>query len=190
MEDMMNKTNFSGAPIGPSAARALVPSRGGSRLNKNDSVVLLASDDSAFGDAFESAAAVKKRPIARINRLSELSRTIQAIHPAVVLLDLDLQGEAVWQSLEETLFEQETCPIVILLTRQRLFTSTTAVRVGALAQKSAGPERLLETVDRAVTARSGQVNRNAVPRALVRLVRPYLSQRPLAPVLSSTPVQH
>ena len=186
----MKKTNFSGAPIGPSAARALVPPRGGSRTSNNDSVVLLASDDSAFGDEFEMAATVKKRPVARINRLSELSGTIQAIHPAVVLLDLDLPGEAVWQSLEESLFEQETCPLVILLTRQRLFTSTTAVRVGALAQKSAGPERLLETVDRAITERSGQINRNAVPRALVRLVRPYLSQRPSPPVLRSTPVQH
>ncbi len=184
----MNKTNFSGAPIGPSAARALVSPRGGSRMSSNDSVVLLASDDSAFGEEFEIAAALKKRPVARISRLSELSRTIQALHPAVVLLDLDLPGEAVWQSLEESLFEQETCPLVILLTRQRLFTSTTAVRVGALAQKSAGPERLLETIDRAVLERSGQANRNAVPRALIRLVRPYLSQMPLPPVDRSIPI--
>ena len=88
----MSKTNFSGAPSGPFAARAHVPRRSGSRLSNNDSVILLVSDDSAFGDEFEIAAAVKKRPVARINRLWELSRTIQAIHPAVVLLDLDLQG--------------------------------------------------------------------------------------------------
>ncbi len=63
-------------------------------MSNNDSVVLLASDDSGFGEEFEIAAPVKKRPVVRINRLWELSRTVQTFHPAVVLRDLGLQGEA------------------------------------------------------------------------------------------------
>jgi ActR/RegA family two-component response regulator len=177
----MKKTNFAGSPIGI-AAEATWPA--GARLQAKPrqpgTGILLVSGDSAFGAKLEFAGERARRPVVRVAGVSEARRAMEAIRPAAMLVDLDLKDETACPSTD-AFFDDEFCPVVILLTSRNELASSMAVRLGALAPKVLSPEHLLEMVDRALAERATQVNRNAVPRALVRLLSPCLSQIPPAP---------
>ncbi len=144
--------------------------------------ILLVSTDTGLGEQLQVRASRTGRTVVRAEGVAEASRLARALLPVAVLLDLDLPGEAAWETAD-LLLQQESCPPMILLTAQsEQFDIRTATRAGSLVDKSAGPARLLEAVDQALaTPGSAQAERNAIQRVVIRWLRPCSWSVPVSP---------
>jgi CheY-like chemotaxis protein len=136
--------------------------------------ILLMSEDRALHEALRSLANERGHLVIRANGAIGSVAILEAIRPAVVLLDLDLPRQAAWE-LAEGLLACKACPRLILLTgRKEPFDPRTARRIGRLLNKNAPVSRLLEA---ALLASRGpilnQAERNAIRRALIRRLRPF-----------------
>lgn len=98
---------------------------------------------------------------------------LQATKPAAVLLDLDLPGEAAWQT-GDLVLNEPGCPAVILISgRTAQFDMRTAIRAGSLVSKRESPVRLLKIIqERLALPQANQAERNAIQRVLIRWLRP------------------
>jgi DNA-binding response OmpR family regulator len=144
--------------------------------------ILLISDDASLGESLRCAAAPLGRTVVQVDGLADALQNMCAGHPVAVLLDLDLPSQVAWE-VADCLLQEQSCPPLILLTaRSDQFDLSTAVRAGALIDKTTDHGRLLEAVDQtlAVTC-SAQAERNAIQRVIIRWLRPCSWSVPITP---------
>lgn len=136
--------------------------------------LLLVSDDAGLGARLIGAAELGGLAFQQINHPANALRLAGQDCPAVVFLDLDLPALAGWVVAEEFL-RNKMCPSLILLTgRTGHFDLGAAVRAGAVVDKSASSDHLLEKVSWVLAeVDSDRVDRKARQRLLLRWLRPY-----------------
>jgi DNA-binding response OmpR family regulator len=180
----VKKTSFAGLPIGFAAGMTTNGVKA-KTANAGLSAILLISDDAEFGRKLELAVERIKRPVVRVTEPAKATRTIRTIRPGAVLLDLDLPDQAAWRSADLLLQDEICVPIILLTGRTEQFDVRTAIRAGALVEKAVGPDRLLESLDRAVSTQGSARNeRNAVQRNLIQWLRPWGWSVPFTPARS------
>jgi CheY-like chemotaxis protein len=156
------------ASCGPSADKS-----GGTETPRRECTLLLVSHDLVFGQNLRSVAELNGRRIVRVEEAGETFRTLRATRPEAILVDLDLPADAGW-STAERLLEENNCPPVLLFTgRTTRFDLGIAIRAGSIIDKSTDPNRLLEMVERVVSApRPAQAERSAIQRVVVLRLKP------------------
>jgi DNA-binding response OmpR family regulator len=126
-----------------------------------------------------------ERAALAVTQARELEATLRFLHdpvPVAILLDLDLPCAAAWK-IADHLLRRETCPPLILLTgRTDQFDTATAIRAGALFDKSLEPSKLLDVIDQvAAQSDSGQADRNSIQRVLIQWLKPCSWSIPVTP---------
>ena len=149
--------------------------RGSCRFNSGGAArtILLISEDRELHENLRCLANALGYLVVRAKGAVGSVAILQATRPAAVLLDLDLPGQAAWETAE-ALLQYQHCPAVILLTgRTEQFDVRTAIRAGSLVDKNEPPARLLEVVAEALELPNvNQAERNAIQRVLIRWLKP------------------
>ncbi len=144
--------------------------------------VLLVSKDPRLGPNLRLALARRGLALLETRGLDDALRLVAALRPSAILLDLDLPGEAAWE-IADRLLGEATCPPMLLLSeRTDQYDTGTAIRAGSLFDKSADPVELIENLERVLAQpSSGQAERNAIQRVLVRWLKPCGWSVPVTP---------
>ena len=145
-------------------------------------LILVISDDAVAAESLRRAAEQAGRSVVRAAGLGETLRTAHMIQPVAVVLDLDLPSNGAWE-IADGLLQNADCPPMVLLTGRRdQFDLSTAIRAGALVDKSAGLAKLLEAVDQALALPdSNRAERNAIQRITIQWLRPCAWSVPVTP---------
>ncbi len=144
--------------------------------------ILLVSDDANLGEGLRRAAGRMRRLVVRVDKTIDALDGVRSGRSAVVLLDLDLPFQAAWDVADRLLEEQNCPPLILLTAHSNQFDLSTAIRAGSLVDKTAGPGRLLEAVDRTLAAPcSAQAEQNAIQRVVIRWLRPCGWSVPVTP---------
>ena len=146
----------------------------GVRLARPDAnTILLISEDAGLHQQLRGLANEQGRIVVRVTEAAGIAQVVQLLRPVAVVLDLDLSREAAWTLGTTLLLEQDCPPLVLLTARREPFDLRTAIRSGSVLEKSAGPWRLLDTLDQALAETLlAQMKRNAALRALLHWLRP------------------
>ena len=166
--------SFSKAPSAANNPRKLGLSRSARRATPVEpGTILLISEDATLHQTLRSLANEHGRMVIRVNGTAGILEVVYVLQPAVILLDLDLSGDAAWQA-GAAILDQKPCPPLILLTgRTEPFDVRTAIRAGSIADKAAGPMYVLELINLVQALPSPErIERNAVQRVLIRWLGP------------------
>jgi CheY-like chemotaxis protein len=144
--------------------------------------ILLVSDDTKLGKGLRRAAERMGRAVMRVDETIGALRRVRSGQPTVVLLDLDLPSQAAWETADCLLQEQRCPPLILLTARSDQFDLSTAIRAGSLVDKTAGPSRLLEALDKTLAVPCfAQAERNAIQRVVIRWLKPCGWSAPVSP---------
>jgi CheY-like chemotaxis protein len=144
--------------------------------------ILLVSDDANLGESLSRAAERMQRAVVRVDKTVDALQRVRSGQPAVVLLDLDLPSQAAWATADCLLQEQNCPPVILVTAHSDQFDLSTAIRAGALVDKTTGPGRLLEAVDKTLAVPcSAQAERNAIQRVVIRWLKPCGWSVPVTP---------
>jgi CheY-like chemotaxis protein len=144
--------------------------------------ILFVSNDADLAEKLRGATEGASRTVLLANGLAEAIGAVRSGRLAAVLLDLDMPSQGAWKIADGLLLE-ESCPPMILVTGQReQFDTSTAIRAGALVDKSSGPAKVLEVVDETMALpEANRAERNAVQRIMIQWLRPYAWPVPVTP---------
>lgn len=151
--------------------------------NSGKGAFLLMSDDPDLVENLRLAGEAKGQAmIVRVVETAAMFRTLRAIRPAAVLLDLDMPTGAAWEAADRLLQEAVCPPIILLTARSGQMDFRMAVRAGAVVDKSINPDRLLQMLNEALEApRPVRDERAAIQRVVVLWFNPF---HPAAPAAS------
>ena len=122
------------------------------------------------------------RTVVQVDETTDALERVRSGQPAVVLLDLDLPSQAAWEAADCLLQEQSCPPLILLTARSDQFDLNTAIRAGSLVDKTTGPSRLMEAVDKSVAVPcSAQAERNAIQRVVIQWLKPCGWSVPVTP---------
>ena len=144
--------------------------------------ILLVSDDASVGEGLRRAAERVRRAVVRVDKTTDALQRLRSSQPAVVLLDLDLPSQEAWEAADCLLQEKRCPPLILLTARSEQFDRNIAIRAGSLVDKTTGPGRLLEAVDKTLAVPcSAQAERNAIQRVVIQWLKPCGWSVPLTP---------
>ncbi len=145
--------------------------------------ILLISNDTALAEKLRGATEGRERSVVLASGLADALEAVRSAQLAAVLLDLDIAAQGAWE-IADGLLEEPACPSLILLTGQRdHFDTSTAIRTGALVDKSTSPAKVLELVDEALALPdANRAERNAIQRIMIQWLRPCGWSVPVTPI--------
>ena len=145
-------------------------------------MLMLVSTDAGLSVRLDRMAERAGLALLQVNDSADVLRLAARHCPAVVCLDLDLPELAVWEAAEGLLQDEAGPGLVLLSGRTNHFDLGAAIGMGAVVDKSAGPVRLFEQVDRILAEPEAErIERKARQRRLVRWLRPYDWAAPVEP---------
>lgn len=144
--------------------------------------LLVVSNDSALAEGLRRAAGGPGQSVVQASGLAAALEAVRSAQFAAVLLDLDMPSQGAW-AIADGLLQDPRCPPLVLLTGQRdHFDTSTAIRAGALVDKSTSPVKVLEVVDQALALPdANRAERNAIQRVAIRWLRPCAWPIPVTP---------
>jgi CheY-like chemotaxis protein len=114
--------------------------------------ILLLSQDAELSRSLHQTAEHEGRAVVRVEETEAALRTLRAVRPVAVLLDLDMPAHATWE-MADRLLQETNCPPVLLLTAGITRSGVqVAIQTGSIVDKSTNAARLLQILDQAVSS--------------------------------------
>lgn len=137
-----------------------------------ESEILLVTHDDCFCQNIRQEAGEHR--MVRVGEMAEAIRTLRAINPAAVLVDLDIPAGVGWETADRLLQDKECPPTLLLTGRTGIADVQMAIRAGSIVQKSIAPLRLWQIVDQIIHApRSDLIDRTIMLRVVVLWLKPF-----------------